>query len=253
MLRKSLFPLLIAAVLVLVINPASAGGWSVATLDHLPDCVIAEEPTVIGFVVRQHGVTTLEGLSPMIIANQPDTGEKIEIMAEEDAPGHYAAELAFPTEGVWGWLINAFGPEQPMPSLTALPPDATCEEAKEPDTTESEASDTADILAAEGAALFVAKGCVVCHQHDDTALDAYASINAGPELTDYAGDPAFLCRWLHDPSALKADTYMPTLGLAGDEIEALIAFLTADMEPKAGEDGLTPGWCDALVDASADK
>jgi cytochrome c2 len=210
---------------------------------------------VIGFVVRQHGVTTLEGLSPTITASQPTTGEEIQVSVEEDAPGHYAAELTFPTEGVWDWLINAFGPEQPMPSLTALPPDATCEEAEleAPDTTESETSDTAEILAEQGAALFVAKGCVVCHQHDDAALDAYATINAGPELTDYAGDPAFLCRWLRDPSALKADTYMPTLGLAGDEIEALIAFLTADMEPSAEEDGLAPGWCDALVDASADE
>jgi cytochrome c len=83
-----------------------------------------------------------------------------------------------------------------------------------------------------GKALLSAKGCVQCHRHTDIAdsgrfWEAYGA-NGAPELTNYRADPAYLRRWLKDPSQVKPGTLMPTLGLSDAEIEALIAFLVAN-------------------------
>ena len=77
-------------------------------------------------------------------------------------------------------------------------------------------------LAAQGAALFQAKGCVGCHSH---AAVAGTSAGIGPNLTHYEGDASFLRRWLADPAAVRPNTRMPNLELEPAEIEALIAFL----------------------------
>jgi cytochrome c2 len=78
-------------------------------------------------------------------------------------------------------------------------------------------------LAAQGALLFRAKGCMTCHHHD--AVDGSGSIAIGPDLSQYKADPAFLRRWLADPASLRPETRMPNLELSPDDIEALIAFL----------------------------
>lgn len=87
-----------------------------------------------------------------------------------------------------------------------------------------------DELAAEGAALFRAKGCVSCHRH--AAVDPEAA-GIGPDLTGYNPDPAFLRRWLQNPQALRPDTRMPDLQLEAAEIEALIAFLEKESDESA--------------------
>ena len=78
--------------------------------------------------------------------------------------------------------------------------------------------------AERGETLFVAKGCISCHQHD--AIN-YPDIqtNMGPNLTNHKVSPEFLRLWLHDPAQVRPATLMPNLELADDEIEALIAFL----------------------------
>lgn len=80
-----------------------------------------------------------------------------------------------------------------------------------------------------GRDLFLAKGCVVCHRHAAVAdaREALRSFSVGPDLTNWGADPEFLRRWLTNPVAVRPNTQMPTLGLRDDEIEALIAFLTA--------------------------
>lgn len=229
MFQKRFFlPFITVILLLLVVGPVLAGGWSVTTLDKLPDRVIAGEPVTVGFVVRQHGVTTLADLKPTIVATRCNSDEKAEISVEEDTPGHYTAELTFPGEGVWNWSIAAFGPDQPLPALNVLPADAAADVAGE-DTNETVAVSPEELIQL-GTELFVAKGCVVCHQNDGVDVDPYESLNMGPELTGYGGDADFLRQWLADPSAVKPDAYMPTLGLSDDEIEALIAFLAADSE-----------------------
>ena len=74
--------------------------------------------------------------------------------------------------------------------------------------------------------LFIAKGCIVCHHHEATS-GVFESYQAGPDLTNAHFDPAFLRRWLNEPSSVRPNTIMPTFGLSDDEIEALIAFINA--------------------------
>ncbi len=71
----------------------------------------------------------------------------------------------------------------------------------------------------------MAKGCAGCHQHNAIANDS--GIQIGPDLTTMTFDPAFLRDWLENPAAMRPGTEMPALGLDDSEIEALIAFLTA--------------------------
>jgi cytochrome c1 len=86
-------------------------------------------------------------------------------------------------------------------------------------------------LAAQGRALFVAKGCIVCHRMDQLAALRRAmgdfDFDDVPNLSNLKIDAAYLKRWLHDPQALKPATTMPNLNLSESEIDALVAFLTA--------------------------
>jgi cytochrome c oxidase subunit 2 len=79
--------------------------------------------------------------------------------------------------------------------------------------------------AAHGKALFQAKGCASCHIHQAVANSRDFGYNAGPDLSTYQADPAYLQRWLRNPQAIKPNTRMPNLYLNDDEITALIAFL----------------------------
>ncbi|MEJ2747524.1 MAG: hypothetical protein P8183_06405 [Anaerolineae bacterium] len=81
-------------------------------------------------------------------------------------------------------------------------------------------------LVDQGEALFVAKGCVMCHLNSRTT--SFSAPHIGPNLTNYKGSPEFLHSWLADPAAMKPETLMPNLQLSSAEIEALTAFLTAD-------------------------
>jgi len=80
--------------------------------------------------------------------------------------------------------------------------------------------------AAFGRALFQAKGCVGCHQHN--SVNPGSGIGIGPVLSGRSYDPDFLRSWLKDPAAVRPGTQMPNLRLSEPEIEALIAFLVAE-------------------------
>jgi cytochrome c2 len=80
---------------------------------------------------------------------------------------------------------------------------------------------------AYGKALFSAKGCATCHHHAAIANSGTGPGGEFPDLTAYRWNADYLRSWLKDPAAIKPNTYMPNLGLKQDEIEALIAFLSA--------------------------
>jgi cytochrome c2 len=83
-----------------------------------------------------------------------------------------------------------------------------------------------------GKALFLAKGCAMCHMHAAVKADVsdYVSVEIGPNLTHPSLSADYLRQWLKDPQALKPATEMPNLNLKSDEIEALIAFLTSNSQ-----------------------
>ena len=98
--------------------PAFSGGWAVITLDELPTDIAAGEPLTIGFTVRQHGITPMNGLDPTVTAALPKEEQQSIVSAEaDDQPGHYTATLTFPREGNWEWSVQAFTMDQPMPAL----------------------------------------------------------------------------------------------------------------------------------------
>jgi cytochrome c2 len=121
----SRFPISIGLALLLALLfafPAFGGGWAVITLDELPANVIAGEPFTIGFTVRQHGRTPLDGLYPTITANLHKDQEFMVDAEPDGEPGHYTATITFPQEGEWSWSIRAFTMDQPMPVLSVSAP-----------------------------------------------------------------------------------------------------------------------------------
>lgn len=88
-----------------------------------------------------------------------------------------------------------------------------------------ETEGVAAALGQSGEALFVAKGCIQCHQNSNVTM-AQNLFQIGPNLTNYQGSPEFLHMWLADPAAVKPETQMPNLGLSEAEIETLATFLS---------------------------
>jgi cytochrome c2 len=268
---------LIVSGLLLVVPASLAGGWAVITLNELPAQVVAERPIEIGFMVRQHGRTPLEGLLPEVKARHTASHTSLAVTAQPQGdPGHYVAKVMFPQPGQWDWSIQAFTMDEAMPALNVLA--AVPAETTNPDlpwtsllmgvlgvigtagtgfiwwhkrawwavplvcltlalgvtgfvraaghepSVEPQAAHI-PTQAEMGAGLFVAKGCVTCHRHNDINVSARHSLGIGPNLTNFSAAPEYLKMWLHDPTAIKPQTQMPNLHLTETEIEALIAFL----------------------------
>jgi cytochrome c2 len=78
-----------------------------------------------------------------------------------------------------------------------------------------------------GRALFSAKGCATCHRHAAVSGSGFGPESDIPDLTTFRWTAEYLRTWLKDPAAVRPNTDMPNLHLKQDEIEALIAFLSA--------------------------
>jgi cytochrome c1 len=276
--------LLIMGILLIAV-PALAGGWAVITLDELPGEVIAGQPLEIGFTVRQHGVTPMEGLTPSVHARQSNI-EVNEQAKPQGETGHYVATMTFPQAGDWDWSVEAFTMNQPMPALSVAEAPASNQHRSQ---TQSRVNlplvagglglaglvaglfvalrqkvrwaialilaglvlGTGSIVSAAGQPvaepeakaqsdgpsfsqvdvgrrLFIAKGCMVCHSHNETNKIREIGVDMGPDLTNFTASPEYLRTWLKDPRAVKPSTEMPNLRLSDSEIEALIAFINAD-------------------------
>lgn len=247
-------------------QPLAAGGWAVVTLHQLPIELQAGRAVSIGFQAMQHGIHPLQMADGevTVVAWQLGSSDRIEIPALSwGLPGHYSAELVLPRAGTWEWEVRLgdFG-TAPMPALTVSPSQLAPAEvdtapllvvAEQPvpqdwrwmlgqilawlqaPVPQIEASSSAPVisesvadeeLVAYGKALFQAKGCVTCHVHE--AMAGQLSVSVGPELSNYLVIPEYVSVWLRNPKAIKPETAMPTLPLNDAEIEALVAFLSAE-------------------------
>jgi cytochrome c2 len=110
--------------------------------------------------------------------------------------------------------------------LSALPAQPALSTTLAPTSLPAAAPNASAAQVAYGKALFSAKGCVTCHHH--AAVPGSGAFGEGnPDLTSYRWTAEYLHTWLKDPAALKPNATMPNLDLKLDEIEALIAFLSA--------------------------
>jgi hypothetical protein len=185
----------------------TAGGWTVTTLDDLPDHFVATRPTPLAFAVRGHGKEAIGGLTARIEARSGDTRVVAPASESRMRDGHYTASLALPHGGAWVLTIhNGFGRESiELPPIAAALPR---EQAPAP------------LAAAErGRRLFVAKGCVTCHER----------VDVGPRLAGRRYDVAWLTRFLDHPQQVRpapeGRPQMPRLGLSQREIASLVAFV----------------------------
>lgn len=113
--------LAIVAALALVV-PVSAGGWTNVTLDTVPTSLQAGQNLALGFMVRQHGITPINNVSPTLKARNVATGESFSVSArQEGAVGHFVADVTFPSSGAWQWSVTpAPFPEVELGGVTIL-------------------------------------------------------------------------------------------------------------------------------------
>jgi hypothetical protein len=208
----------------------SYGGWAVVSVAKVPDAWVAGKPLQLSWKVRQHGVTLLGGLHPILEARAGTrrvTGTTWTF--DEDGRAGYRGSITFPGPGEWRVTINSgFGnsrgellPLRVVDSVTPVRGNVEGHLAK---------LGVAPLPEAErGRRMFAALGCITCHVHRDVELTGQLS-DVGPELTGRRFPPDYLARFLADPSIKQPtnDRRMPNLGLKEKDIALLVAFINSE-------------------------
>ncbi len=93
---------------------ATAGGWASVGFEPLPDGTGAGatwKPTIF---VKQHGITPLAGLQPVVMIEEAGSGASTKFLATAgSAAGEYEANVVFPTTGNWSVrILSGFGDSQ---------------------------------------------------------------------------------------------------------------------------------------------
>lgn len=215
-MKKLAFGAIGAALAVSTIASARWGGWAVVTVDNVPDRLVVGKPQVFSFVVRQHGVDRMRGLSPSIEARSG--GMRVAGRAWQSlVTGTYSASITVPEAGDWSITIESgFGSSK----ARLLP-------LRAGDSTQRMAALTE---AERGRHLFAAKGCIACHVHRAVDLETELR-NAAPDLTDRRFAADYLARYLADPSIKPQSPgmmRMPNLALREPEIASLVAFINTE-------------------------
>jgi len=187
---------------------AHAGGWAVITVQDLPDYVEAGKQVDLSYMVRQHGHTPLDQLRGSIEATSGRL-DATGTVAPRGQPGLYAASITLPSAGEWSITIRSgFGNS----NITLVPLTAVEHGAgRMPSLGDTE----------RGHRLFVAKGCVTCHEQ----------IGVGPSLTGKRFDVAYISGFIANPPSTPSrpgGSLMPNLGLQQREIAWLVAYLNSD-------------------------
>jgi hypothetical protein len=214
--QRTTLTLLFALALPAVV--AFVGGWATISVEDLPDHLVASQPTILTFTVRQHGVSPLSDLTPRVIA--VNAKQRLQVVAKPTSTkGQYQASLVIPGEGTWAITVESgFGPSKlalaPMTALSMSAAAATPLEAAE-----------------RGRRVFIARGCSMCHEHAGARAGEKALDVAAPELTGRTYPLAMLSRQVTDPAGaaafLKREGKMPPQSLRPTEIAAIAEFLRA--------------------------
>ena len=100
---------LAAFVAALAVPATSAGGgWATVGFAPLPDGTSAGGTWKPRIFVKQHGVTPLGGLQPLVVVEEIETGATHEFSATETSEtGVYEADVVFPLAGDWRVTIHS--------------------------------------------------------------------------------------------------------------------------------------------------
>jgi hypothetical protein len=86
---------------------ASSGGWASVGFAPLPDGTSTGSTWSPTITVKQHGVTPLRGLQP-VVEVYDDSGAAARFVARETSEaGVYTADVVFPSEGSWSVAIHS--------------------------------------------------------------------------------------------------------------------------------------------------
>lgn len=197
------------AVLFVVVTAAYAGGWAIITLNDFPDYAVAGKPITLTFSVRQHGMSLLSGLEPAVRATTTAGLKATAAVRATANKGEYTAALILPQPGEWTITINnGFNTaETTLPALKVI-----------------QAGGPFPLPFADmtrGGRLFVAKGCVGCHRHQE--INPERSPDAKFDLSAKRFEHEYLKTFLANPASKQVD--MPNLNLKEGEIAALAAFI----------------------------
>jgi cytochrome c551/c552 len=208
--------LLLPALLLLPPIGIAMGGWATLTVEEVPDYVEVGKPLPLTFMVRQHGVTPLNGLHPTIEARSGSHTVRAEAEPAGET-GRYSAALTLKEPGEWTITITSGFMNS---KLTLLPIRAIAAGSPAP----------VPLAADErGRRLFISKGCVGCHTRMDVDMGQGATF--GPVLTGKRYEATWLRKFLANPAANATNTgkfRMPNLGLKEGEIALLAAFVNAE-------------------------
>lgn len=193
----------------LIAGLVAMGGWAVVTVKDLPEYFVAGRQYTIAFQVRQHGHNFLSDLEPQLLLSTATRGPEQRIPAQNRGNGSYAVTFTAPAAGQVSLTIKSgFGASDlrlyPAPVVAA-------------------GAGAAPLASADrGRALFVAKGCNVCHVNSDLAdrLDNQ-QIAVGPPLGGRHLARDYVIQKMKNP----ASQTMPDLGLSDAEAAAIAAFL----------------------------
>ena len=193
------------------------GGWAVVTVKDLPENFVAGRQYTIEFQVRQHGHNFLSDLEPQLLLSTTPRGQEQRIPAKSLGKGSYAVTFTAPAAGqVYLTIKSGFGASD----LRLYPA-----------TVVAAGAGAAPLAPADrGRALFVAKGCNVCHANSDlTDRPDNQQIAVGPPLGGRHLPRDFVILKLKNPGQ-----NMPDLGLSDAEAAAIAAFLGGDRTATTG-------------------
>jgi hypothetical protein len=86
---------------------AGAGGWATVGFEPLPDGTSAGGTWNARITIKQHGVTPLGGLQPVVTIEDGDGATQTFPAAATSETGIYEAAVTFPTAGEWRVAIDS--------------------------------------------------------------------------------------------------------------------------------------------------
>src|SRR5262245_14335761 len=104
---------LVSAIACALVLPtaAMAGGWATVGFEPLPDGTAAGGTWTPTIFVKQHGITPLEGLQPVVMIEKTGSTEPTTFLATPGSEaGVYHADVVFPSAGDWRvTILSGFG------------------------------------------------------------------------------------------------------------------------------------------------